>query len=732
MLNYETMTRTDLLETLKSLQSARSMNDNERERLVHELQVHQIELEMQNEELRETQQQLEETGNLYADLYDFAPVGYISFDDNGLIQEINLTGTTMLGIERSRLKNMPFATFVIQSDLPKFWDHLCNCRQTKEKTTTEIGLISKEGKFQVQMSSIAISDPKRHLTLYRTAFSDITERKLVEEALQRTKDELEIRVKERTAELTKANADLQMEITGRKQVEKNLAAEKERLSVTLFSIGDGVITTDTEGKIVLMNQVAESLTGWVKETAGGQLISEVFHITNDKTGEPYEDLILKSLETSEIINLEMDVALISKNGLTCLITFNIAPIRDLQNNNIGAVLVFHDITNQRRLEKEFLKIQKLESLGILAGGIAHDFNNFLAGILASTQLSKMMLNKGKDITINLDNIEKAITSAAGLTKQLLTFAKGGAPVKKVAAISGLIKDTVYFALRGSNVRGELSIPDDLWLAEIDEGQINQVINNLVINADQAMPEGGIIKVSAENIKMDPRLHHHSLQPGDYVKITITDQGVGIPEEILPYIFDPYFTTKQKGNGLGLTSSYAIIKKHNGCLEVESSPGIGATFYIYLPASFAADEVAANKEELVLKGTGKILLMDDEANIRNVAGDMLTQIGYQVEPTEDGAAAIALYTRAKESGVPFDLVIMDLTIPGGMGGKETLKKLIQIDPGIKAIVSSGYSNDPIMSNYHEYGFCGVVTKPYRIEELHQKLHTLLNETGPLAP
>ncbi|HBE79191.1 MAG TPA: hypothetical protein DDW65_15675 [Firmicutes bacterium] len=725
MLNYEKLTKAELIIALKSVQSTVNMGENEREQLLHELQVHQVELEMQNQELRETQQQLEETSNLYADLYDFAPVGYISFDDNGYIQEINLTSSTMLGTERSRLINTPFATYVIQSDRGKFRDHLWNCKQTNKKVTIEIGILTKEsGLIQTQFSSVAVYDTRRHMNLYRTAFFDITERKRIEEVLQRAKDELEIRVKERTAELTKANATLQTEIIERKQVQKNLAAEKEQLAVTLFSIGDGVITTDTEEGIVLMNPVAESLTGWTKEAASGRTISEVFQIINEKTSEPYKDLIAETLETSEIINLEIDVGLISRDGLVHLITFNIAPICNLHNNNVGAVLVFHDVTNQRRLEKEFLKIQKLESIGVLAGGIAHDFNNFLAGILASTQLSRIKLEKGKEITTDLQNIEKATMKAAGLTKQLLTFAKGGEPVKKVMALSELIKDAVYFALRGSKVRSELAIAGDLWLVEADEGQINQVINNLMINADQAMPEGGVIKVSAENMKINSSSDERSLQAGNYVRIAITDQGVGIPAENLPYIFDPYFTTKQEGNGLGLASSYAIIKKHNGYLDVKSAPGSGSTFYIYLPATFEANVAAMKEAESVLKGSGKVLLMDDEINIRNSAGEVLSLIGYQVQLAEDGSAAIALYTQAKESGVPFDAVILDLTIPGGMGGRETLKKLIQIDPQIKAIVSSGYSDDPIMSNYYKYGFCDVVTKPYRIEEIHEKLLTII--------
>jgi PAS domain S-box-containing protein len=703
MINYESLTKTQLIEMIKSLQFDENIAD-ERERLLHELQVHQIELEMQNQELREMQSKLEETTNLYADLYDFAPVGYISFDDSGLIQEINLTGATMLGKERSRLLNTPFTSYIARNDLPKFRDHLWKCRRTDAKTTTETGLIIGENQLiQVQLTSVAIHDTKRHMWLYRTVISDITELTQAKRNLEKANEELETRVKARTVELTKAIAAS--------------AFEKDRLAVTLFSIGDGVITTDTDGKIILINRVAESLTGWVNEAATGKYIEEVFRIINNGTGEPYEDFVQLSG------NRKMDAVLISKDGIKYIIDFNFAPIFDLQNNNIGSVLVFHDITHQRYMEKETLKIQKLESLGILAAGIAHDFNNFLAGILSSIQLSELKLKKGSDISQYLKNIGNTAYKAASLTKQLLTFAKGGEPVKKVTSISQLIKDTVSFALRGSNVRSELFIPGDLWLVEIDEGQMGQVINNLIINAVQAMPDGGTIIVNAENIKFDAMVQHLTLQPGAYLKIDIADQGVGIPPENLPYIFDPYFTTKQAGNGLGLATSYSIIKKHDGLLEVESS-GFGTTFHIYLPASLESEVIAPSKEECILTGTGKILLMDDEEFIRNNTGEMLRQIGYQVQLAEDGAGAIQLYNHARESGMPFDVVIMDLTVPGGLGGEKAINQLIKIDPEVKVIVSSGYSNAPILSNYRKYGFCGVVTKPYRIEELNRKLQEII--------
>jgi CheY-like chemotaxis protein len=320
--------------------------------------------------------------------------------------------------------------------------------------------------------------------------------------------------------------------------------------------------------------------------------------------------------------------------------------------------------------------------------------------------------------------EKASWRAQNLTQQLLTFSRGGIPVKKITSISELLIDTSEFSLRGSKSRCEFKIQDNLCLVEIDEGQISQVINNLIINADQAMPEGGVINITAENFIAHSE-QDSPLEKGKYVKISIEDTGVGIPEELLQKIFDPYFTTKQKGSGLGLTIVYSIIKNHGGFIFVESEVGIGTKFFIYLPGYEEEKGLKKKKAEKIIKGGGKILLMDDENVVLEVAREMLKSIGCDVEIAKDGSTAIDMYKKAKDSGKPFDIVIMDLTIPGGIGGKEAIQKLIEIDPGIKAIVSSGYSTDPIMAEYEKYGFCDVITKPYTIEELSNSLHRVLN-------
>jgi PAS domain S-box-containing protein len=417
------------------------------------------------------------------------------------------------------------------------------------------------------------------------------------------------------------------------------------------------------------------------------------------------------------------------------------------------------------MQKQVFQTQKLESLGILAGGIAHDFNNLLAVILGNISLLKMTSTSDPKTLSILERSEKASLRAKDLTHQLLTFAKGGAPIRKTVSADKIIREATEFALRGSNVGYKFSISDDLWQVEIDEGQINQAINNIVINANQAMPEGridpssrrpdsgGTIKVRGENVTVGPE-DNLPLKTGQYVKISIEDKGVGIPDENLTKIFDPFFTTKPKGTGLGLTTAYSIIKKHEGHVTVESKVGAGTTVHIYLPIAQEqvpvcvpvcrctgrqrtgrSEEIKAKPEakiQVTKKGlpvrdrtqTGKILVMDDEEDVRETISAVLNHYGYIVETACHGIETIERYKKAKAEGKPFDVVILDLTIKGGMGGKEAIKELLGIDPTIKAIVSSGYSNDPIMTDCKKYGFSSVVAKPYNIKDLINVLDEVL--------
>jgi two-component system, cell cycle sensor histidine kinase and response regulator CckA len=417
----------------------------------------------------------------------------------------------------------------------------------------------------------------------------------------------------------------------------------------------------------------------------------------------------------------MEYVVTCKDGTLRDVLFKAVTMKDERQ-----FIVYEDLTERKRIEQELLRIQKLESVGILAGGIAHDFNNLLTGIIGNISLAMMDAAERNDKTYRwLKEAEKASARARELTQQLLTFSKGGAPVKKKASLRGVVVDSCEFILRGSNSRCEFAIENDLWLVEIDEGQISQVISNIIINAVQAMPEGGVVEVTANNYVLDAS-SELPLAPGRYVRISIQDEGVGIWKESLPKIFDPYFTTKQTGSGLGLATVYSVMTKHDGYITAESEPGSGAAFHLYLPA--ASDEAPIVEAEEVTEthtGKGKILLMDDEEIIWQVAGEMLAYFGYEVHFAKDGSKALELYKEAMEASQPFDLVIMDLTIPGGMGGKETISRLLEMDPEVRAIVSSGYFNDPVMADYSKHGFRGVVSKPYRMGELSDVIRKIFN-------
>jgi PAS domain S-box-containing protein len=509
----------------------------------------------------------------------------------------------------------------------------------------------------------------------------------------------------------------------RRRSEDALAEEKERLAVTLRSIGDGVITTDISGRVSLINRVAEELTGWQQEDAIGKKLDEVFVMMDETDGSRAHSPVEKILESGTIYGPVNRTLLISKEGAARIISHSGAPIRDRRSVVVGVVLVFRDITDHRHMLREALKAEKLESVGILAGGIAHDFNNILTVVLGNLSMAKMDVAPNSEVLRSLSQAEKAAMRAKGLTQQLLAFSKGGAPIKKSASIRELLIEWSSFALKGSNVKCEFSIQESLWHAEIDEGQIGQVIHNLIINADQAMPDGGTVRVSAENFVVGSG-DGLPIDGKRYVKISVTDEGVGVAPEHLTKIFDPYFTTKRQGTGLGLATSYTIIKRHDGHIKVDSQSGLGTTFTMYLPASenHAAQEDGSS--DSFQEGKGKVLVMDDEQLIRQLTSEMLTNLGYQVCISKDGSEALSLFERSKKAGEPFDAVIMDLTIPGGMGGKEAITKLLSLDPEIKAVVSSGYCNDPIMANFRSYGFAGVLAKPYTAGEMSKLLYTLI--------
>lgn len=522
-----------------------------------------------------------------------------------------------------------------------------------------------------------------------------------------------------------ASLGIMSDVTERKRTQKDLFAEKELLGVTLRSIGDGVITTDTCGKITLLNKVAEELTGWSFAEAMGLPLPEVLHIIHEHTRERCENPVEKVLQTRAIAGLARHTALIRRDGNEIAIADSGAPILDREGNVVGVVLVFRDITDKKRTRLALQNADKLEAIGTLAGGIAHDFNNLLSGIFGYLDLARLHAKQG-DGKASEQALEKAFGAynrAKSLAQQLLVFSKGGAPIRKIQSIADHVQKCVSFALSGSNVHAFFTMPEEeVWPCDFDENQMAQVFDNIVINARQAMPLGGRLDVAIRNLS--PADAPEEVPFRAYIHVSIRDHGSGITKEHLPRIFDPFFTTKQLGSGLGLATSYSIVKQHEGLIAIESELGAGTTCHVYLPASSGQIPCGEAEKEKPHHGDGRILIMDDEAFIIDIASEMFEGMGYHLVTAEDGDEAIRHARSAKESGQPFRMAILDLTIPGGRGGKDTVSALLEIDPDIKVVASSGYSEDPVMANPSAYGFAGRLVKPYCLSDLNSLLELLL--------
>jgi PAS domain S-box-containing protein len=506
------------------------------------------------------------------------------------------------------------------------------------------------------------------------------------------------------------------------QALQSLRESEEKFSAIASTAADAIIVMDNKGIITYWNSAAEKMFGYTMPEALGRalhsLIAPARYIEDFKKG------FNKFRESGEgpAIGNTLEFIAMKKDGMEIPIEVSTSTIA--REGEWHAVGIVRDISERKKTEQELLKLEKLESLGVLAGGLAHDFNNLLAVILGNISLAQINSEPTDRNAKRLADVEKAVLRAQDLTRQLLTFAKGGAPVKQTASIQEIVEDSCRFSLSGSNVTCRFSFARDLQAVDVDAGQIGQVINNLVINAVHAMPDSGTIEVKAENTSVTLQ-HALPCAPGDYVRISVQDHGVGITPENLSKIFDPYFTTKREGSGLGLATSYSIIKRHGGLLAVDSVPGDGSVFHIYLPASQRKPTVEVSRQEALVAGMGRILVMDDELAVRAVVGEMLKAVGYECELAKDGGEAVELYKGALDNGRPFDAVIMDLTVPGGMGGKEAVKKLIEIDPKVKAVVASGYSGDPVMGDFKAYGFTGVIAKPYDLQTLSKALRAILS-------
>lgn len=661
-----------------------SMTEDDILALINELEVQQSELEAQNEDLMQAKSETDNLLNKYQELYDFAPVGYVTLDEQGNIIDANLTLTGLLGIERIKLINTHFDHFIPSDTRPAFYNFFKNVIKTDMCQKCQMRLIKKDDiVFYALLEGISIMDKKypevKHIMLSIT------------------------------------------DITDCKSIEENLLKEKDFSNILIESLPGIFCLFDFNGKMLRWNKYGENVIGY---TADEISVSNPL----DFIVEQDRGLVNKTIkDTFDKGYSSVESTLVTKRGEK--IPFYFTGIRVMIDNVPCILSIAIDISERKKIEYELEKLRRLESIGILASGVAHDFNNLLTGILGNISLVKQYLDSEDMIFKRLSTAERSCLEAREITSRLITFSKGGEPVKKVTRVQQLLKEAHCPLIKDTNITFEYNLPDNLYPVEIDEGQIRNVIINILTNAAEAMPEGGKIDISATNLEITEK-DNLPIKEGSYVKVSIRDRGRGIQVEEISRIFDPYFSTKErgvkKGMGLGLTICHSIIRKHEGFITVESMPGAGTTFHLYLPASLkkkTETEVTGEMETIRKK---RILIMDDDEIVRDITGDMLMHCGYYIESSKDGNEAIALYIKAKERGEPFDAVILDLVVPNGMGGDIAIKRLHDIDHGVKGIALSGYSKDLIMTHYMDYGFTAALSKPYNIQLLNGTLERVLGK------
>lgn len=479
----------------------------------------------------------------------------------------------------------------------------------------------------------------------------------------------------------------------------------------------------SDAKTIYINEAAEKILGYSLEDYLKEDKFYAKHILPE-----YYPRFLKEIEEMKAgkdFVKKLVLAITAKDGRTVMMEFTVITVRDQKGKIVYIESLGRDITARELMEKEMAKAQKLESIGLLAGGIAHDFNNILTAILGSISLAKLEAGSPNMLHERLAHAEEHCLKAKELTNRLLTYSRGGSPLRKTSSMSRILQEAAAFALSGKNIRCKFDLADALWAAQIDEGQMHQVVHYLVNNAAEAMPNGGTIEIGARNIRLDTD-QIPPLPAGNYVEWHIRDHGVGIPAEHMKKLFDPYFTTKQMGNikglGLGLAICYSIVKNHEGLIIVDSELAAGTIFTVYIPA---VDEATSETEadvsaDVKPSSKRKILLIDDEQILLDVTSSMLIHLGYEVATAQSHKDALNLYGKAKESGQPFSLIIIDLTMRGDEDGKTAINRWLTIHPEVRAVISSGYSHDPVIEEYWKYGFAGAIAKPYTLHELEKTL------------
>ncbi|MBD3240968.1 MAG: PAS domain S-box protein [Chitinivibrionales bacterium] len=656
------------------------------------------------------------------------PLFLVDLDHN--IRTTNSAACRMLGYEIHELIGHPIGKVFPPSEDGDSNTSFLRAMETGVVNDVETALLTKDGERIPVSLSWSMTRSKDGRTLGVTFIGrDITDRLRFQESLKQARDNLQLQVEEQTKELTVANKMLREEIGERMKAEEELAEDKEYLSVTLRSIADGVITTDRDGSVVLLNRVAEELTGWQLKEAMRRPLLEVLHVIDEETREENADPFDRVAGSGEAVMLSEGAVLLARDGTERTVSYSGAPIRSHTGKIRGMVLVIRDISERRKLEERLFKNRKLESVSVLAAGIAHDFNNILTGIMTSLFVARTQVKPDSETYQLLSEAEQSAFRASSLTKQLLTFAKGTTPVRQRLPVRELIEETVGFCLSGSQADYELDISEDLCDVELDRGQMDQALSSIIVNAEEAMPDGGLIRIRAENRTIGTQ-HALPVPKGQYVVLSIADQGGGIPEEDLHRVFDPYYTTKPNHNGLGLTTAHSVVTQHEGCIDVESAPGQGAVFYVYLPAAPAQDlDFEREVEDIADSSVARrrVLFMDDEDYIRRTAAKLLEHIGYETITAARGEEVLDLYRESLDESRPFDVVVLDLSVSGGKGARETISELRQLDPEVRAVVTSGYATDPILNDFRRFGFTAALSKPYTVQTIEQAIAKALEDS-----
>ncbi|VVB55339.1 Chemotaxis protein CheY [uncultured archaeon] len=695
--------------------------------MVHELQVHQIELEIQNEELRRAQNELEESRNRYSNLYDFAPIGYFTFDKNGLIIEVNLTGAHKLGVERSFLIKKPFLFYITFSSRDVFSQHLRKVFGTNTRQTCEIKLVDKnKNQFDARLESLLVQDSGGNFSQCRTAITDITEIKKAEDKLQRAHNELETQVEKRTSELVDANEALQDEIVERKRAEKAEQDASIYAKSIVETLRESLAVLDAQLQIVTVNQ---TFYNTFKVTPEETLNKFIYDIGDRQWDIPKLQKLLEEIlpENTQFQDFEVEHEFQNIGPRTMLLN-----VRRIYHGGGGLIiLAIEDITEIKKLELQLMRPQRMESIGTLAGGLAHDLNNMLTPMMLSLQTLKEKLTDEQSQKL-LTILEQNSRRSADLIKQVMSFARGIEGERKPLQVMHFISEIEKIAQETfpRDIELKKDAPDDLWTVSGDATQLHQVIMNLCVNARDAMPYGGILSIIASNFFVDKNYvrMHADAKIGSYVVITVSDTGTGILPKIMDRIFEPFFTTKEqgKGTGLGLSTAQAIVKGHGGFINVYSEIGRGTAFRVYLPANeteiseTTGIHEACEEQSGLLTGNGEwILVAEDEESIQDITSSILEENEYKLLNAKDGAEAVALYA---ENIDKIKLVLVDMMMPI-MDGQASIRAIRKINPEVKIIAVSGLTEKDRLAKVADLTNA-FLPKPYTAEELLKTIHEVL--------